>query len=371
MAMDENLVFGRRKFLGAAASMAAANAAQGRDSSTTDHDRKPELFPGSVVEAGSVRVGHFTDSRRPTGCTVVLFDGGGAVAGVDVRGSAPGTREADLLNPINTVQRVNAILLSGGSAFGLNAAAGVMQYLEEHGQGYRVGGSVVPIVPAAILFDLNVGDGKIRPDRQSGYSACQAASDSHVAQGNVGAGAGATVGKLFGAKNAMKSGLGTASVRVGPELIVGAIVAVNAVGDVRDYRTGKILAGARMPDNSGCSDSMARILKGDTLDRSEARPGAHTTIGIVVTNATLTKAEAAKIAQMAHDGLARTINPVHTGADGDTVFAAATGTANIRSDITTIGSVGAEVMARAINNAVLSATGIPGYPAWRDLADRP
>jgi L-aminopeptidase/D-esterase-like protein len=245
-----------------------------------------------------------------------------------------------------------------------------MQYLEEHGQGYRVGLNVVPIVPTAILFDLNVGDGKIRPDRQSGYSACQAASESHVAQGNVGAGAGATVGKLFGLKNAMKSGLGTASVRVGPDLVVAAIVAVNAVGDVRDYRTGKILAGARTPDHTGFSNSMARILKGETLDRNEARPGAHTTIGVVVTNATLTKTEAAKIAQMAHDGLARTINPVHTSADGDTVFAAGTGTANIRSDVTTIGSVGAEAMARAINNAVLSATGISGYPAWHDLTDR-
>ncbi len=369
MAMEDGLAFGRRKFLEAAASMAAANAAQGQDHETNGQDRKPELFPGSILEAGGLRVGHFTDSRRPTGCTVVLFDRG-AVAGVDVRGSAPGTRETDLLNPINTVQRVNAILLSGGSAFGLDAATGVMQYLEEHGQGYRVGTNVVPIVPAAILFDLNLGDGKIRPDRHSGYAACQAASDSHVPQGNVGAGAGATVGKFFGLKNAMKSGLGTASIRVGSELIVGAIVAVNAAGDVRDCRTGRILAGARKPDGRRFLNSMEQILRGETLNRGQAHSGAHTTIGIVVTNATLTKTEASKIAQMAHDGLARTINPVHTAADGDTVFAAATGTVNIRADITTIGSVGAEAMARAINNAVRSATGIPGYPSSRDLADR-
>ncbi len=366
--MKDDLAFGRRKFLGAAASITAATAASDRDDKSTGHD--PEIFPGSIVQAGGVRVGHFTDSRRPTGCTVVIFDRGG-VAGVDVRGSAPGTRETDLLNPINTVQRVNAILLSGGSAFGLDAATGVMEYLEEHGQGYRVGANVVPIVPAAILFDLNVGDGKIRPDRRSGYAACQAASDSHVAQGNVGAGAGATVGKFFGLKNAMKSGTGTASIQVGTELIVGAIVAVNAGGDVRDCRTGRILAGARTPDGRGFLNSMEQILHGRTLSRGEARSGANTTIGVVVTNAVLTKTEATKIAQMAHDGLARTTNPVHTAAEGDTVFAAGTGTVNIRADVTTIGSVAAEVMARAINNAVLTATGIPGFPACRDLADRP
>ena len=369
MAMEDDLAFGRRKFLGAAASIAAGNAAPGRDHETAPHDREPELFPGSIVETDGVRVGHFTDSRRPTGCTVVIFDKG-AVAGVDVRGSAPGTRETDLLNPINTVQRVNAVLLSGGSAFGLDAATGVMQYLEEHGQGYRVGSNVVPIVPAAILFDLNVGDGKIRPDRHAGYAACQAASDSRVPQGNVGAGAGATVGKFFGMKNAMKGGLGTASLRVGTELFVGAIVAVNAAGDVRDCRTGRILAGARTHDGHGFLNSLARIMDGETLNRGATRSGANTTIGVVVTNAVLTKTEATKIAQMAHDGLARTINPVHTAGDGDTVFAAATGTVNTRAGVTTIGSVAAEVMARAINNAVLTATGIPGYPACRDLADR-
>jgi L-aminopeptidase/D-esterase-like protein len=330
---------------------------------TPDHEH--EVFPGSIVQVGGVRVGHFTDSRRPTGCTVVIFDQG-AVAGVDVRGSAPGTRETDLLNPINTVQRVNAILLSGGSAYGLDAAAGVMQYLEEHGEGYRVGPHVVPIVPAAILFDLNVGDGKIRPNRQSGYAACRSASDSHVLQGNVGAGAGATVGKFFGVKNAMKSGLGTASLQIGSELIVGAIVAVNAVGDVLDYRAhNRILAGARNPGGEGFVNSMEQILQGAML--SETGTGAHTTIGIVTTNAGLTKPEATKIAQMAHDGLARTINPIHTAADGDTIFAAGTGRSSVRADVTTIGAVAAEVMARAVNNAVLSATGIPGYPAFRDL----
>ncbi len=325
-------------------------------------------MPGSILDVGDLRVGHFTESRRPTGCTVILFDHGGAVASVDVRGSAPGTRETDLLQPTNTVQKVNAILLSGGSAFGLDAATGVMRYLEEKEQGYRVGPMVVPIVPAAILFDLNMGNSKIRPNADSGYAACQSASYQSTEQGNVGAGAGATVGKLFGLKYAMKSGIGTASLRLGASgLVVGAIVAVNALGDVRDYETGRILAGARTQDGSALRNSMREILEGSSRRSAEEQPGTHTTIGVVATNAALTKTEMAKVAQMAHDGLARTINPIHTAVDGDAVFAAATGSANTHGDVTVVGSVAAEVIARAINNAVLAATGIPGYPACRDL----
>jgi L-aminopeptidase/D-esterase-like protein len=322
---------------------------------------------GSIVDVGDVRVGHFTDTRRPTGCTVVIFDNG-AVAGVDVRGAAPGTRETDLLNPLNTVQKVNAIMLAGGSAFGLDAAGGVMRYLEENKMGIHVGPAIVPIVPAAILFDLGVGDSKIRPDEQSGYAACIAAAKTAPAEGNIGAGAGATVGKMFGMAKAMKSGLGSASVNIANSgLVVGAIVAVNAIGDVRDRETGQILAGARATDQ-GFLDTMAQIMHGVTLPGHQlVQSGAHTTIGIVVTNAALTKSEATKIAQMAHDGLARTINPVHTAADGDTIFAAGTGTSSIRSDVTTIGSIGAEVMARAVNRAVRCAVGIPGLPAHRDL----
>src|SRR3982751_4691616 len=214
-----------------------------------------------ITDVAGLRVGHFTDSRRPTGCTVVIFDEGGTV-GVDVRGSAPGTRETDLLQPINTVQKINAILLSGGSAFGLDAASGVMRYLEEHGKGFRVGRYAVPIVPAAILFDLGIGDGKIRPDAEAGYAACKNASEK-VEQGNVGAGAGATVGKMFGPAFAMKSGLGTASVKIADSgLIVGAIVAVNAVGDVMDHQSGKLLAGARTADGKGLRNSMASLLSG-------------------------------------------------------------------------------------------------------------
>lgn len=319
---------------------------------------------GSITDVGGIRVGHFTDNRRPTGCTVVLFDAP-AVAGVDVRGSAPGTRETDLLHPINTVQHVNAIMLAGGSAFGLDAATGVMRYLDEHGIGFRMGPIVVPIVPAAILFDLQLGDPKIRPDAHAGHAACDAAVNSNIPEGNVGAGAGATVGKLFGVRYAMKSGIGTASVNIGDTgLIVGAIVAVNAAGDVISHKDGKILAGARTPDGTALADSMAQILAGSTV---RALAGTNTTIGIVATNARLTKVEATKVAQMAHDGLARTINPVHTAGDGDTIFAASVGTSLVTADLTTVGAVAAEVVARAVNRAVILATGIPNYPAFRDL----
>jgi L-aminopeptidase/D-esterase-like protein len=323
---------------------------------------------GSIVDVGGLRVGHHTDSRRPTGCTVVIFDSG-AVAGVDVRGAAPGTRETDLLNPLNTVQSVNAILLAGGSAFGLDAAGGVMRYLEENKLGYRVGPVIVPIVPAAILFDLGLGDPRIRPDAEAGYAACQAAASARAGEGNVGAGAGATVGKMFGMRAAMKSGLGSASISIGDSgLVVGAIVAVNALGDVRDRETGRILAGARA-EGEGFLDSMAQIMEGATLAGLHPnQPGAHTTIGIIATNAALTKSEATKVAQMAHDGLARTINPVHTAADGDTIFAAATGSSSVRADITTIGAIGSEAMARAVNRAVRSAVGLAGLPAHRDLS---
>lgn len=320
---------------------------------------------GSITDVQGVKVGHFTDSRRPTGCTVLLFEKG-ATAGVDVRGSAPGTRETDLLNPINTVQQVQAILLAGGSAFGLDAATGVVRYLEEHHLGYAVGDVVVPIVPAAILYDLEIGgDPKIRPTAESGYKACQAATSEPVVEGNVGAGAGATVGKMFGLKQAMKSGLGSASMRVGDTgIVLGAIVAVNAVGDVVDPKTGKIIAGARKPEGSGFMDSMARIREGYNV-RADA--STNTTIGVVATNVALDKAQATKVAQMAHDGLARTINPVHTPSDGDTIFAVATGALTTRANHGAIGALAAEAMAQAVLSAVMSARGIPGLPSYRDL----
>ncbi len=322
---------------------------------------------GGITDVQGVKVGHFTESRRPTGCTVLIFESG-ATAGVDVRGAAPGTRETDLLNPVNTVQKVNAIVLSGGSAFGLDAATGVVRYLEEHGQGLRVGPNLVPIVPAAILFDLGVGDSKIRPNAESGYKACQAANSGKVEEGNVGAGAGATVGKMFGARQAMKSGLGTASIHVGNAgIVVGAIVAVNAVGDVYDPVAGKIIAGARKPDGSGFLDSMRQIREGRLV---EVPVAAHTTIGVVATNVAFDKAQITKVAQMAHDGLARCINPVHTPNDGDTVFAVATGAIAARGDHGAIGALAAEAMSQAIVRAVMNARGIPGYPSYRDISKK-
>ena len=283
---------------------------------TTSLSLLPELTMQStsnnrtaITDVAGLKVGHYTDPRRPTGVTVILAEAG-ATAGVDVRGSAPGTRETDLLQPQNLVQQVHAIVLAGGSAFGLEAATGVVRYLEEHDIGYQTGVARVPIVPAAILFDLTVGDAKIRPDAVAGYKACQAASTSAPAEGNVGAGAGATIGKMFGAHRAMKSGLGTASIKLTDKktkatLTVGALVAVNAVGDVFDPATGKILAGTRTPDGKRIMGAMPAILNGEPLP--PILGGTATTIGVVATDAKLDKAQCRKVAQMAHDGLARTI----------------------------------------------------------------
>jgi L-aminopeptidase/D-esterase-like protein len=326
-----------------------------------------EAGVGGITDVQGVKAGHFTDRRRPTGCTVLLFEKG-ATAGVDVRGSAPGTRETDLLNPVNSVQQVYAILLAGGSAYGLDAAGGVMRYLEEHGIGYHVGSVVVPIVPAAILFDLGVGDPKIRPTAESGYQACRAATSGRVAEGNVGAGAGATVGKMFGMKSAMKSGIGAASIRVAKTgIVVAAIAAVNAVGDVVDPRTGKIVAGARKPDGSGFMDTMARMREGQGV---ELPAGSNTTLGVVATNVAFDKTQLTKIAQMAHDGLARTIYPVHTPADGDTIFAVATGAIAARASHGAIGALAADVLAEAVLRAVKNARGLPGLPSVADLKDK-
>jgi L-aminopeptidase/D-esterase-like protein len=317
----------------------------------------------AITDVAGVKVGHFTEARRPTGCTVVLVEEG-AVAGVDVRGGAPGTRETDLLRPENLVEQVNAIVLSGGSTFGLDAATGVMRYLEEHGFGIDLGFTRVPIVPAAVLFDLAVGDATIRPTAGGGYAAAAAASSSPPAQGNVGAGAGATVGKMFGFGRQMKCGIGTASVTVAG-LTVGAIVAVNAVGDVIDPANGSVVAGARTPDGTAMIDSVAAILRGEVPELLQ--PGTNTTIGVVATDAVLTKAQAQKIAAMAHDGLARTINPAHTMYDGDTIFTVATGRANKPGNPTLLGIMAAEVVAVSVLRAANAALGIPGLPAARDL----
>ena len=345
-------------------------------------------MPGGLTDVAGLEVGHFTDSRRPTGCTVVLAKAG-AVAGVDVRGASPGTRETELLSPINAVDKVHAILLAGGSAFGLDAAGGVMRWLDERGIGFAVGTSpagpadaaratarpiTVPIVPAAILFDLWVGDPTIRPDAASGYAACEAASTHAVAEGNVGAGAGASVGKLFGIERAMKGGLGTASLQV-DGITVAALVAVNAMGDVVDPASGQPLAGARSADGTHLVGTMPSLRGGELPARlrPQESAGTATTLAIVATDAVLTKAEATKVAQMAHDGLARSINPVHTMGDGDIVFALATGTSGRSAPTTLVGALAAEILAEAVVRAIraaesLQGPGVPHLPSSRDLA---
>lgn len=339
----------------AAANLAEAGSAMSQDTS-----------PGLTAVDG-IRVGHFTLEERPTGCTVVLTVDG-AVAGVDVRGSAPGTRETDLLDPVNTVQEVHALVLSGGSAFGLDTATGVMRWLEERDIGYETRVARVPIVPAAILFDLGVGgSADVRPDAECGYQAAERASDRPVAEGSVGAGAGATVGKLLGPDRLMRGGIGTASVALPDGLTVAALVAVNAVGDVVDPATGEIVAGARTADGTGFEDAR-RLLRSGVLNRPP--PGESTTIGVVATNAGLDKAQATKVAQMAQDGYARAIVPAHTAGDGDTLFSVATGTWEGRPNPTVIGALGADVVARAIVRAVRAAEGLPGIPAVADLEGR-
>ncbi|MBC8718283.1 P1 family peptidase [Ochrobactrum sp. Marseille-Q0166] len=325
-----------------------------------------KLMGGSISDVPGIKLGHHTLTKRPTGCTVLLCEEG-AVAGVDVRGSAPGTRETDLLDPINLVEKVNAVLLSGGSAYGLNAATGVMRYLEENNLGFKIGKGVVPIVPAAVLMDLGVGDFSIRPDEEAGYLACKAAKTEASGGGNIGAGAGATVGKMFGMDYAMKGGLGTASYKVpGTEVVVGAIVAVNAVGDVYAPNSQQILAGARNEDGKGFRNIMDSIMQGRNVVKSG---GANTTIGAIATNVPFNKAELKKIAGMAHDGFARTINPIHTMWDGDTIFALSTGQATgIEADVTAIGAIAATVMAQAVARAVIEAESLSdlNLPAHRD-----
>jgi L-aminopeptidase/D-esterase-like protein len=320
------------------------------------------IYSGGLTDIDGILVGHWTDSHRPTGCTVVLIPGGG-VAGVDIRGSAPGTRETDLLNPVSTVETIQGIALSGGSAFGLDTAGGVMRYLEENSWGFPTRSGVVPIVPAAILYDLDLGEGKRRPDQEAGYQACLAASREPVAEGSVGAGAGATIGKILGPGSAMKGGLGSFSVTVG-SLTVAALVVVNALGDVIDPDTGVLLAGARGPDGLSLADS-SQILK-DPDASWNVHPLENTTLAVVATNAVFGKAAMTKIAQMGHDGLARAIRPVHLPFDGDAVFAVSTGqVAGV--DLGQAGSLAAEAVARAVVRAVLTAKGVPGYPAQGDL----
>jgi L-aminopeptidase/D-esterase-like protein len=320
----------------------------------------PAVTRGLTAISG-IKVGHHTLTERPTGCTVILTEEG-AVASVDVRGAAPATRETDLLAPDVLVERVNAIVLSGGSAFGLDAASGVMRYLEERKVGFAFGGAFVPIVPGASLFDLPVGNPLIRPNADCGYRAAQAASDGPIAEGSVGAGAGATVGKSGGFNRAMKGGIGTASITLPSGIVVAALVAVNARGDIVDPANGQIVAGVRRADGKGFSDARTIVREG-----VPEAPGQNTTLGVVATTARLTKAQARRIATMAHDGYARAIVPAHTMSDGDVIFTLATGAHGGEVNLTTIGQAATEVVVEAILRAVREATGVPGYPAVRDL----
>ena len=319
----------------------------------------------TLTAVPGIKVGHHTLTERPTGCTVILVDGDGAAGGVSQRGGAPGTRETDLLDPSNMVDKVNAVVLAGGSAFGLDAATGTVKWLEEHNIGWPTGVARVPIVPAAILFDLPVGaQPKIRPTADCGYRAAAAASTSPVGEGSIGAGAGATVGKSGGGGRSMKAVVGSYSITLPNGLSVGAIVAVNAVGDIIDPDTGRIVAGVRNPD--GTFADARKILRSGQAGQAP-RPGENTTIGLVATNARLTKTQAQRMALMADDGFARAIFPSHTVGDGDTVFALATGQWAGEVNLTQIGALAADVMARAIVRAATEATGLPNIPAARDL----
>ena len=326
-----------------------------------------------ITDIPGLLVGHAQDEDAITGCTVLIYEKG-AVAGVDQRGGAPGTRETDALHPLHLVTHVHAIVLAGGSAYGLDSASGVMRYLEEKGVGFNVGVARVPIVPTAILFDLSIGKSDRRPDAEMGYQACLNATNTPPAEGNVGAGMGATVGKVFGMGQAMKSGIGTAAMEIGRGVIVSAIMAVNAFGDVIDPETNHIIAGARSkkigPISLGSEDFFANtmeILKtniGRTVLGFSTR--GNTVIGVVATNAKLDKEGATKVAQMAHNGIARTVKPAHTMVDGDTIFTLATG--QKKANVSIVGAFAAEVVAQAIVNAVLNAEPLAGLPSAKSPA---
>jgi L-aminopeptidase/D-esterase-like protein len=322
---------------------------------------------GLTAVAG-LRVGQHTLTERPTGCTVVLVDGDGAIGGYAQRGGAPGTRDADLLNPLNAVEQINAIFLTGGSAYGISVGDGVSRYLEEKKVGYKIAGTVVPIVPGAVLMDLGFGgSSNIRPNADCGYRAASTASDGPVAEGNIGAGAGSTVGKLVGNRDrAMKAGVGSSAIVLPNGLVVAALVAVNAVGDIVDPATGAVVAGVRTEDGKRLADARL-LIRSPQPSANAPAPGANTTIAVVATNAKLTKVQASRVALMADDGLARAINPAHTPADGDTVFALATGRWDGQADVLTIGALAAEALSEAIVRAATQATASGGLPSARDL----
>ena len=343
----------------------------------------------TITAVAGLEAGHYTDDANATGCTVVLCRDG-AVGGVDVRGGSPGTRETDLLRPGRRVDLVHAVMLSGGSAFGLDAASGAVRYLEEKDIGFKVGTAVVPIVSSAILFDLGLINGKVRPGPDQGYAACEAATGEPLSQGSQGAGAGATVAKGRGLERSVKSGIGSASLVIPGGATVSALVAVNAYGGVFDHRSGRLLAGPRRKDGPGMEDPVEILLAdgageesqgsanttigtaaADAVLTEESQGLANTTIGIVATDATLNKEDANFLAALSHDGLAMTIRPCHTIRDGDTMFAMATGRFPGAIDLTVLGAAAVQVTARAVLNAVWSATSLGGVPSLAELGSRP
>lgn len=315
----------------------------------------------NITDINGIEVGHAQDLKGGTGCTVILCEDG-AYAGVDVRGGGPASRETELLKSVNMVEQIHAVMLSGGSAYGLDAGSGAMEYLEERGKGFDVGVGIVPIVCGASLFDLVVGDPKCRPDKAMGYQACLNASKDKPAEGNAGAGTGATVGKFLGMDYLMKSGLGTYAVQIG-DWIMGAIVAVNALGDIIDVDSGKRIAGILNKDKTAIYNTEKTMY--EEYDKNRNVFSGNTTIGCIVTNAKLTKPQANKVASIAHNGFARAIRPVHTMADGDTIFALATGEVDVMPDA--VGALAADVMAKAINRAALMAEPLYGLKAARDF----
>lgn len=318
------------------------------------------MYNGYITDVKGIKVGHAQSEQGITGCTVIICPEG-AVAGVDVRGSAPGTRETDLLKPENLVDKIHGIALAGGSAYGLDCTSGMMKYLEDNDIGFDVGVTKVPIVCGAVIFDLLIGDYTIRPDYDMGYEACKNASYDENRQGCIGGGTGATVGKILGANNAMKSGLGSVSINVG-DLWVAALIITNSFGDVFDFENGKILAGVYDYKENKHLNTYNIMKKNKQLQGFSMK---NTTIGVVATNAKLNKAQANKIAQMAHNGLARTINPIHTMFDGDTIFSIATG--KVEADINLVGTMGAEAVAKAVNNSIKSACSFNDILSYKDI----
>ena len=325
------------------------------------------MSSSGITSVPGISVGHYTDTQNATGCTVVLCEDG-AVGGVDVRGSAPGTRETDLLSPTAMVDRVHAVLLSGGSAFGLAAATGVVEYLEEKGVGIEFGNATIPIVPAAILFDLGLVTHEVRPDASAGRLACEAAHSGEIVEGSVGAGTGATVAKMLGRDRCIKGGIGTASVHLGNGVTVGAIVAVNAVGGVVGPETAQVVAGPLDDDGVTMLESVALITDPGYED-SRTRPGENTTIGVVATNADMTKAQANKLAEIAHDGLAMSVRPAHLMSDGDTMFALSTRRHEGPVEMNRLCAAAAVSVSRAIVRAVQKATGLSGVKAVSELIE--